>query len=269
MRYRYFHRMEKHPGKDSADTLPKRIARARVAFTLIELLVVIAIIAILAAMLIPAFATAKARAQSTSCKNHLRQMGLALSMYVGDFGVYPLHNSYSPDWGWHNWSYSLWPYYHITWTNSGFHCPSYKGLVDNGLPASGESISLGSYGYNTSAVSTFTINSLQSLSLDGSVQLGGGPPLRESLVLIPSEMFAILDSKGIGSGTVWRGYDNSFCSPWYNLQPMSSFPQHGRKFNVLSCDGHVSSIQIGNLFNPTNTALNWNNDHQLHIEFWK
>src|SRR5262252_2518608 len=54
-------------------------------FTLIELLVVIAIIAILAAMLLPALAQAKQRAQKTQCVSNLKQQGLAIILYAGDF----------------------------------------------------------------------------------------------------------------------------------------------------------------------------------------
>ncbi len=64
---------------------PMNSTFSRIGFTLIELLVVIAIISILAAILFPVFAQAKAAAKQTQCLSQMKQIGLAGQLYCGDF----------------------------------------------------------------------------------------------------------------------------------------------------------------------------------------
>ncbi len=104
------------------------------AFTLIELLVVIAIIALLAAILFPVFARAREKARETTCVSNLRQIGMAVRMYVSDADeTFPIFHAYNfspaPGTPGHRGVESeLEPY---TKSAAVFHCPD-----DSGGPGS-------------------------------------------------------------------------------------------------------------------------------------
>ena len=141
----------------------------RKAFTLIELLVVIAIIAILAAILFPVFAQAKAAAKKTSSVSNEKQETLAVIMYAGDFDdTMPLDCVWNASdavyWFGSNPSrYSPWSYEIVPYTkNGGIYFDPQTG--PNGNPTPGVSDSSWKaynpeYGYNYTALSPITSTS--------------------------------------------------------------------------------------------------------------
>src|SRR5436190_3632335 len=271
----------------------------RKAFSLVELLVVIAIIAILAALLIPVLLRAKASARSATCKNRLHQIGLALQMFVDDHGTaYPLYIDHDAisikgqgqvDPGAAQSSAKLAPYCPVKWTNAAYHCPGYRGVIASGFePASPRhGTPFGSYAYN--AYGVFRAGMGRGPQ---NPNLGLGPPLRlgvvqgglqtvqtnssvaEVRVRVPSDMLAVADSRflSLQVNGVPGGYDFLECGLSWPFGPINQIAfdpsRHGRTYNVLFCDGHISGINPLVLFNPTNSARMWNCDDEPHPELW-
>ena len=272
-----------------------RARRIRGGFTLIELLVVLAIIAILASLLLPSLFNAKQAALSIKCLNNVRQIGLGLSLYVGDFDRFPVYN-FDPavDDEMVFWHSKLEPYVRSRWTNALFSCPAYKGATVDG---NDYATPLGSYGYNANGTQwdsselglggRYTKKVIEGL---GGSSVPGVTAIAASSVREPSDMISVGDAHLIWvpgfmlSGlydrenkTTYSGMALLDINSRNNAQALSwpgspgirlaTFWRHRNRQNVTFCDGHTENLKESKLFEPQDSALRrWNNDHEPHAD---
>jgi prepilin-type N-terminal cleavage/methylation domain-containing protein/prepilin-type processing-associated H-X9-DG protein len=200
----------------------------RRGFTLIELLVVIAIIAILAAILFPVFAKARDQARKASCGSNMRQLGLALNMYVQDFdetlpgqpqpGTLP---DFLADTAPRNWCRELYPYYK---NRQLLICPS---AVDSGWVGK--------------AKTSYMVNGV--VSRDKGMTLAQIPH--------PAEIVFLEECTYYGPFAIGRPHDwGNGTYQWWHYAPwdpkMTRLPDyeayhatHGEGANFVYCDGHT------------------------------
>jgi prepilin-type N-terminal cleavage/methylation domain-containing protein/prepilin-type processing-associated H-X9-DG protein len=248
---------------------------SRFAFTLSELLVVITVVSILAGLLLPALSHTKVSAKSIACANNLRQIGLALQMYVNDFGVYPLYESatgnpsHRPD--------GLWD---TTLLSCGvgnrklFQCPSWNwaDAWGSGVPMSPQvdySVNGFNFCYGYNAFGTRPPSDPVGLGLGG-LDYPNTQPVPEPMVKQPSDMIAVGDYRGL---MVYQA--NGLLDPWNYVNDQSPDylrSRHPQGVNVTFCDSHVESLgrkkRWPMAWGDSGYAKRWNNDNQPHRETW-
>jgi prepilin-type N-terminal cleavage/methylation domain-containing protein/prepilin-type processing-associated H-X9-DG protein len=241
LNHHQFFEMKVAPFIYSQPNRPGGLTKSQKAFTLIELLVVIAIIAILAAMLLPALASAKKKAQATFCINNGRQLGLAFIMYQGDAEEKLVSNN-----GWVD-------------CGNGMNWGSNPENIDTGLLVTNTSLfapyikSAGSYrcpgdnvpSANGDRVRSYSLNSSINNGLTSAQQITGRTYIRalkgnQLNTPGPANIFTFLEENPytlLSTGKSVFSFDpgSSSLSEYWRAMPSLS---HGKAGNVAFADGH-------------------------------
>ena len=219
----------------------------RHGFTLIELLVVIAIIAILAAILFPVFAKARAKAQQTTCLSNVKQLDLGCLMYASDND-----DMVAPAWDTTGGMCSQW---------ASVIYPYVKNLQIYGCPASndvpvwttaygypGMHILNGDYGYNPSL--GFNTGGCGC----GNARVDVWPALKQSMINHPSGMINVFAVQLPG----YYGFTNPDAAQ-VNNYPYNCENRHNNGGNVGFCDGHATWLSYPILMAVPDQA-GWDNN---------
>ncbi len=236
-------------------------------FTLIELLVVIAIIAILAAILFPAFAKARESARRASCSSNLKQIGISMMQYSQEYDerVVPGAVGEVNVNGGTGWMGLLQPYLKSTQI---FSCPSDGDTsVTGSVPLSGDWL-LGmphfhvSYGYNAYVGGSNAPDPVVSPDVPA-----GGVSL--AAIMSPSTTVMVAET-GSNISTSndplkWQPKPGAYSlgdataasvslpsSVQYNTA--GPIARHLETCNVLWCDGHVKALRIPKFYNQTGVS---------------
>jgi len=224
---------------------PAPSARKR-GFTLIELLVVIAIIAILAAILFPAFAKAREAARRSSCSSNLKQIGIGIMQYTQEYDEhYPMRSvNYSPGVDVY-WNQAIQSYLKST---DLFKCPS--------NPRNGEIVSPAIPSLNVPAINKSYAANPRIIADIGQGVTGQGivGPASMAIVNAPTTRIMVTENvDGYGQGRVqvpnlnWGGTGGS-TDAWYR----EIFAGHLGTMNCLYADGHVKSMRPTATMTPVN-----------------